>query len=73
MEGLTEGRMVHYVKGNPTGHHKAAVVTFVANQAQGIVDLHVFQQDSSFPVGLYRGIKYSETPVPDTWHWIEKA
>lgn len=69
MEGLTEGRIVHYGK-RPV---KAAIVSCVVNKAQGIVDLHVFKGDSTFPVQLVRGVEYSEEPEIGKWHWIPKA
>lgn len=68
MEGLTTGRIVHYGT-----QHKAAIVSAVVNKAQGVVDLHVFDNSVSYPVVLVRGVPFSEAPKPKTWHWIEKA
>lgn len=72
MEGLTEGRMVHYVV---NGLHRAAVVTRVWDTVGGLVNLYVFP-DGTTPLT-------NETPVSvrfdatasksNTWHWIEKA
>ena len=68
MEGLTTGRIVHY-----GALHKAAIVSTIVNKAQGIVDLHVFDNSLSYPVVLVRGVHYSKEPTAKTWHWIEKA
>ena len=40
MEGLTEGRMVHFVM--PNGAHRPAVIVCVQEHGQGIVNLQVF-------------------------------
>jgi hypothetical protein len=61
MEGLTEGRIVHYVLGegddtdNP-GRHTPAIVVRVwrdeANYPEGTCNLHVFTDHSNdFPIG----------------------
>jgi hypothetical protein len=86
MDGLTEGRIVHYVMQN--GEHRPAIVVKVwdtADMSQGYINLVVFADGSndlhyaSTPgkpdqVTLWATSKYySEEPKPDTWHWIEKA
>lgn len=71
MDGLVEGRMVHFVTSEG---HRAAVITKVWN-AQGTVNLFVF------PDGSYPLVNNTPTSVmPDeeqkkqySWHWIEKA
>jgi hypothetical protein len=68
MEGLTTGRIVHYGL-----LHKAAIISTIVNKAQGIVDLHVFDNSVSYPVVLVRGVEYSEEPETKKWHWIEKV
>jgi hypothetical protein len=77
MEGLTVGRMVHYVaygtpQGEfPQGKHRAAVVTEVGDNDKGIVSLCILN-----PGGIFFtvGTHYSEdTSIPGTWHWIEKV
>lgn len=45
MEGLTEGRMVHYVM--PDGTHAPAVVVKVWNKDNGLVNLSVFTDYSN--------------------------
>lgn len=76
MDGLTVGRMVHYVAyGTPNGEfpqgvHRAAVVTAVEDADKGIVSLCVLN-----PTGIFfnQGLRYDEAKAPGTWHWIEKA
>lgn len=71
MDGLTVGRMVHFV--NEMGTHKAAIVSFVLDHESGIVDLHVMQQDTTQPIILVRGIEHSDDARPLSWHWIERV
>ena len=75
MEGLTVGRMVHYVAyGTPGGEyqagaHRAAVVTEVRDSELGTCTLAVFN-----PTGIHwNTARYSEGKEPGTWHWIERA
>ena len=77
MDGLTEGRMVHFVAGN--GAHLAAIVTRVWG-APGLVNLNVQLPGDgdngaydSAPVERRTSVRYSADPEPQTWHWIEKA
>jgi len=88
MEGLTEGRMVHYVM--PSHEHRPAIVVRVwdHNGNTGTSNLTVFVDgrndvkveevdfDPKNPdVLLMRctSVRYCEVPEPFTWHWIEKA
>lgn len=70
MDGLTEGRMVHFVYGN---FHRAAVITHVWGD-NGTVNLHVFK-DGSFPEvpETPTSVMFDENKAENTWHWIEKA
>lgn len=81
MEGLTVGRMVHYVAyGTPNGEytqgaHRAAIITELLQFGIGEfetspeVNLVIFN-----PTGLHwNKSRYSEGKEPGTWHWIEKA
>ncbi len=75
MEGLTVGRMVHYVAyGTPGGEyeagaHRAAVVAEVKDAERGVCVLTVFN-----PTGIHwNTAPYSAEPKPGTWHWIERA
>jgi hypothetical protein len=78
MEGLTPGRMVHYVLDN--GEHRAAVITKVLRSDIGLVNIQVFTDVSDIPSKLATTynpsvalVEYSEVPKRDTWHWIEPA
>lgn len=86
MEGLTEGRIVHFVFEDP-GYglvHRPAMVVRVWNKDDGYVNLMVFPDGSNdralaretvpceLPVWI-TSIRYSEEPKALTWHWIEKA
>lgn len=71
MEGLTNGRIVHYVY---KGEHRAAVITKVWG-GNGTVNLHVFK-DGSYPdvPETPTSVRFDEGEKKDqTWHWIEKA
>ena len=79
MEGLTEGRMVHYVldDGPSKGQHRPAVVVKVWSKDLGSVNLQVFTDGSNdgVPGGIMwvTSVTFSEEPLLRTWHWIEKA
>lgn len=82
MDGLTVGRMVHYVAYGtpggefPAGAHRAAVVTdVVTNGPEGptLPDVGLCVLN---PTGMYfiRNVPHDPTgKTPGTWHWIEKA
>lgn len=81
MDGLTEGRIVHYVvpDGRSQGEHRPAIVVKVWNKDSGMINLQVFT-DSSNDGGAYANpvvwrtsIGYSQEPLLNTWHWIEPA
>jgi hypothetical protein len=73
MEGLTEGRIVHYVPAGGFNKNRAAVITHVWGD-NGTVNLYVFP-DGSYEMGNLTptSVKYDETGERDTWHWIPKA
>lgn len=86
MEGLIEGRIVHYVAFN--GRHLAAIVIgFTPDAIKGEwvtlptnrVDLALFTNMSNtngvknFGLQFHQDIGYSEEPKPGTWHWIERV
>lgn len=79
MDGLTEGRIVHYVLEN--GEHRPAIVVKVWDKVSGVSNLQVFTDSSNDePVTGHAGnimwktsVPYAEAPRPSTWHWIEKA
>lgn len=79
MEGLTEGRMVHYVQ--PSGRHTPAIVVKVLDQKSGVLNLAVFNDMSDGQneniltecVSRQTSVSYNESQAKGTWHWIEKA
>lgn len=82
MEGLTAGRMVHYVPaeddpgyGKQSGavSHRAAVVNAI--EETHFVRLFVFADPiyDEVPFWSVNTVPYSEGHEPRTWHWIEKA
>lgn len=84
MDGLTVGRMVHYVAyGTPGGEyaagvHRAAVVTQVApapTDPDGTPDGSDIGLCVINPTGLFfhEHVAYHQVPKAGTWHWIEKA
>lgn len=77
MDGLTEGRIVHFVMMN--GTHRPAIIVQVWNKDTGVSNLQVFtdgrNDGDNQEIGTvwHTSIKYSEEKEPYTWHWIEKA
>lgn len=85
MEGLTEGRIVHYVLTN--GKHRPAIVVrvFESGRPQGLANLIVFSDGSNdagvvsgnvSEQGLFWATSAHYDPagtVHHTWHWIERA
>jgi hypothetical protein len=79
MEGLIEGRIVHYVAYN--NRHLAAIV--IGHQEVfadvSVADLAVFTNMENvngvknFGLQFHQGVEFSEVPKPGTWHWIERA
>jgi hypothetical protein len=73
MEGLTEGRIVHFITDD--GIHRPAVVTHVWNKQTGNVNLFIFP-DGSYPLDNNTPTSISfdaESFRTYTWHWVEKA
>jgi hypothetical protein len=79
MEGLTEGRIVHYVlpTGRNKGAHRPAIVVRDWKQKNGLVQLQVFTDGSNDDLTeniVWRtSVHYDADKLPGTWHWIEKA
>lgn len=77
MEGLIEGRIVHYVAYNQ--RHLAAIVIGVWPDPAGKVDIALFTNldnvngVKNFGLQFHQGIDYSDNKEPGTWHWVEKA
>lgn len=88
MEGLTEGRMVHYILAGwdgtqSTGEHRPAIVVKVWRKGDGTppdngcCNLQVLLDGSNDSIGSHllwkTSVLYDESGTPGTWHWIEKA
>jgi hypothetical protein len=74
MDGLTAGRIVHFV--TEEGIHLPSIVVKVWDKDSGVVNLSVFIDHSEYTgdaIWPRTSVPYSETPMPNTWHWIEKA
>lgn len=80
MEGLIEGRIVHYVAYN--NRHLAALVIGVNETniaGENPADLAVFTNmknvngDKNFGLQFHQGVQFSEDKKPGTWHWIERS
>lgn len=89
MDGLTEGRIVHYVMNN--GEHRPAIVVRVwelSGVCEGYINLQVFTdgtndtspaESESMNEAIASGVLwrtsicYDEGKAPNTWHWIERA
>ncbi len=88
MEGVNEGRVVHYVLKN--GEHRPAIVVNAWNpdsplRKQGIVNMVVFLDGSNDGIEAGRAhldtalqawrtsVHYSEDKEPGTWHWPERT
>ncbi|MDX2140307.1 MAG: hypothetical protein SF123_19630 [Chloroflexota bacterium] len=82
MEGLTEGRIVHFVLDN--GAHRPATVVnawkdVALYQSEGRVNLLVFLdgENDAEHVGMDAGdtwwrtsVPFSDDKTPGTWHWM---
>ena len=88
MDGLIEGRIVHFVlaDGRSPGEHRPAIVVKVWRNtdntppANGCSNLQVFTdgEGGNYNDGLPRllwqtSVLYDPDGAPGTWHWIEKA
>lgn len=89
MEGLIEGRIVHFVIESGSGqiHHRPAIVVHVWRDpdgtppANGNCNLQVFTDsnesgqfnDALPPVMWKTSVLFDENARPGTWHWPEKA
>lgn len=79
-DGLTEGRIVHYVAYN--GRHLAAIVTghsaSVTRLTGDEVDLAVFTDldnvngQPNGGVQFHFSVPHSEAATPGHWHWPER-
>lgn len=80
MDGLTEGRIVHYVlpDGPFAGEHRPAIVVKVWDKETGCCNLQVLTDGTNdgelYKSGLYWATSrlYSEGHEGFTWHWPER-
>lgn len=82
MEGLTEGRIVHYVLPGSLNQCRPAIVVKVWRlNNDGMVNLQVFLDGNNDAPDSINGnyiqwktsVEYSEERKDGTWHWVEKA
>jgi hypothetical protein len=88
MDGLIEGRIVHYVlpaeqNCKEPGAHRPAIVVRVCPPewyppSEGRVNLQVFTDfENDYPKSdghiWATSVGYDPDKAPGTWHWIEKA
>lgn len=75
MEGLTNGRIVHYV--SETRDNVASIVVYVEDKENGIVTLLSLYDPKHDPRSdvfeINGNCKYSKEPHIGTWHWIPKV
>jgi hypothetical protein len=85
-DGLTEGRIVHYVMdhGHNVGAHRPAIVVRNWKQENGLVQLQVFTDglndgfadSAGAPMNILwcTSVLHDEgEKQPGTWHWIERT
>lgn len=80
MEGVTEGRIVHYVPAAhdhvmTRGEHRAAMIVKVWDKSSGYCNLQVFCDgfNDGKMVLWATSIHHDPDGAPGTWHWIERA
>ena len=85
MEGLTAGRIVHYVmdQGRSKGEHRPAIVVrvwpdYFDADSVPLIQLQVFtdQTNDDCQTGtIWRTSVHfdGDAKAPGTWHWIERA
>lgn len=81
IEGLTPGRIVHYVLDED--EHRPAIIVRVWDKVQGTSNLQVFvdgENDAKYLPGLKIGMTFHATSVlhsdkgeKGTWHFVEPA
>ena len=72
MEGVTAGRMTHFV--TEDGRHVAAIVAEVLEpRGPHSPRVSLFVVDPQQGRGYFADATYSEHHEPGSWHWIERA
>jgi hypothetical protein len=81
MQGLTSGRIVHYVVGEiaqyyniQEGEEYPMIITRVKDKQKGIINGQIFLDDAIY---FAQDIEFNEPsafsePHKNTWHWIER-
>lgn len=72
MQGLTVGRIVHYVC-PVTQAHRAAIVVNVKDIQSGKVDLFVFGMSDDGGFFMRVDCIFNPSSLEETWHWTEPA
>lgn len=74
MNGLTEGRIVHFIESG-SNLHFAAIVVRVVDKVVGIVNLFVFStpNDRQGGFSMELDVPFSDEKEGRSWHWIEQA
>jgi hypothetical protein len=72
IEGLSVGRIVHYV-GHESDACRAAIIAQVLDDETGVCNLVVFRDDTASSVELQRERGCDEGKGVHTWHWPEGA
>jgi hypothetical protein len=79
MEGLTPGRIVHFVADweSAQGQHRPAIIVSLPDPSGTDANLQVFKDlnldPNPMPTFWVERVSYSETAEPGTWHWIERS
>lgn len=76
IEGLTTGRIVHWV--NERGIHRPAIIVNVLDAVVGACTLQVFVDgyNDGFPADqgtMWASGSYNKNAELFSWHWIERA
>lgn len=72
IDGLTEGRIVHFIAPYSSLHF-AAIVIRVTDKERGAVSLFVFSLPHERPGGFSVELDVLPGTEGRGWHWIEKA
>ena len=73
MEGLIEGRIVHYVVPCLRRHAVAIVVMVHANDTVNLCVFETMPTKGTAPTYGVEGVRYDPEAGDRTWHWPEKA
>ncbi len=78
MEGLGEGRIVHYILSD--GSHRQAIIVSVIDREKGMVNLSVFLDGDDEDYSGTQTMIWKPSIMPDfkgksknTWHWPERV